>query len=304
MRCNVCGNELMGNELYCPCCGAAVNMENNNVGMNSYVDLQAANETYQKTKNKVINFWDGDFVTNIAIKFDQFWDWFAVPGYFLIALALFNIGGFWCVLFGILCFSSCFYSTTRIYKRMKKRKEFRMNNMSCPTCGKISVSGLFCESCGSKLIHLSARELEDMDELSEDKIKEKKKKLIWGPVVLIIGLYFVMNSDFSSSLDHQVKRVQEMKLNSYNHSIGYWVDTNIRNTKWDKEKIAIDSYYISVKGKLKSNGKLVKIKFRYEEFDDKYLVSAVSVTLPEDGEEYSDSLSMAAIFTVLDEPQE
>lgn len=320
MRCGMCGNELMGNELYCPYCGNAVILNNTNEGINStynyenkqninqdvnsYIDLRVVNDAYKQTKNQATKFWNSDFVTNLSIKFDQFWDWFAVPGYFIIALALFGIGGFWCVLFGLLCFSSCFYSAARIYKRMKKRKEFRMNNMRCPSCGNISLSGMFCENCGSKLIQLSAKELEDLDELSESRIKEKKQKLIWGPVVLIIGLFFVLEGGLSDALDNQVKCVQEMTLNSYNHSIGYWVDTSISNAKWEKEKISNDCYYVSVKGTLKSNGELVKMKFRYEEFDDKYTVSAVSVSLPEEGEEYDDPLSMAVIFTILDNPQE
>ncbi len=255
--------------------------------------------TQQRLFNKL---WNNEIFTNLAIRFDHMCEWVLIPAKLILAFIFFDEGGFWGVIFGSLFLLLSISSVVRIISRFKKRKAYFIQNRTCPTCGKESTTSGFCNNCGAQMPQLSARDLEDENGLSDSSLKDKKKKLLWAPLVIAIGILIVSSGALSSLTGSDpIENTKRITLDGYSHSIGTWVSSNIKNGKWNKEKIDSDSYYVTVEGYCADISEDILIKFRYEDLGESCQVKVMSIALPESDEVYTDSFSMAIVFGYLDD---
>lgn len=238
-----------------------------------------------------------------AIKFGQICDYIYVPLYLVLGIVLLSAGGFWGIIFGIAFLIGAVGSVHKIYTRRKKQKDFFEQNSVCPSCGKRSTKKNFCSICGAKMPKLSAREVEAENELTDESIKDKKKKLLWTPIVLII-IIFVLTSGMLGVITgtDPISNTKSITLDNYDHSFGEMASNHIDNAKWEKEKLDTGKYNVTVEGYCAGIGEDLKITFRYKELDDQYYqVSVEKVELPDSNEEYTDIFNIALILGYFNE---
>lgn len=304
MRCIKCNNLIYPADKFCPYCGEPnagymqVDKSQVNMGNNS-----AQNISIKKNNNQNAFFkrlWNSEKFTEIAIKFDQISNWIETPLYIIAGIIFLILGGFWFTIIGIFCFLSAITCICRIFTRMKRRKTLS-TNVVCPSCGNVSNQSLFCPRCGEKLPKPSVIDVESNEELTEENIKSKKQKLFWGPLVYLFLILLILGGFVSDMINYYpVEGVKEIQFDNYNHNIDYWVKNGIKNPKWDAEKISDGSYYVTVKGYYPPKSDDVILKFRYEEFEETYSVTPVSITFIDSNETYSDPLTLGVFYNILD----
>lgn len=326
MYCSKCGAEIKEGSAFCPSCGAPteekkeshkvtpyeiLNEEENSTdeaSKDKEVEENAGNSSERTKEPKFANnglfnkIWNNQKFTDLAIKFDQICDYLYIPFGIILAVILFREGGFWGILFGVGFILSSLFCVLRIFNRRKKQQEFFEANSVCPSCGKQSTSKNFCSNCGAQMPKLSARELEDEEDLSDESIMNKKKKLLWAPIVILVIVLVVSSGALQSFSGHDpIENTKSITLDGYSHSLGLMARNHIKSAKWEKEKIDKDSYYVTVEGYCTDIGEDLKLKFRYQDLGDQYRVKILSATLPESDEEYTDIFSIALVLQYLDE---
>lgn len=318
MFCKKCGAELADGAVFCANCGTKVAEEesshaydvNNGSGKAENKTVYSSQEADQKddygtgtkqasnSKPGLFNsVWNSEGFTNAAIRFSYFWDWAAIPIYLWLAKILFNEGGLLCVVLGLLSILAMAGSVYKIYRRIKKRKDYHRSNPICPVCSQESTNARFCSNCGSAMPQMSARDLSDPEDLSNESLMKMKKAILTRPLIAIAVVFVLYAGIFSGP----VENVKRTTLGNYSHSIGTMVSSHMKSGTWEAEKLGPGSYDVSVKGYLPEVNETIRINLYYEENDDSYQTTLKSIELLDSGETYHDFLSMGIILGYLDE---
>lgn len=163
-------------------------------------------ETEMKPETKAKGFWHSPILNKIAIKFGNFADILIGIVYLILSLTLFDEGGFWGIVFGIL---------------------FVISAASYVIEG---VKGLIGR---------------DKQELTEEELDKKKKHLCIGVVVIAVILVIVLNMEDSvytdvkaiSFDDYGSETIGELIEN--NIKSPQWSKSKIDNTS---EKVSVEGY--------------------------------------------------------------
>ena len=251
MFCKNCGKELNEDAAFCPACGAR-QTENTDKESNPQ-DREKGVENLQSgekdsTQNIISKIWNSPLFTKAAIKFGNVLEILEGVILFILAIALFQEGGFWGVVFGII---------------------FLLAGIGSGISGAMSL--------------ISRRKSDSEDEiLDEAAINKKKRNLCIGVVAIIILLIIVRN--IGGGTYSIVKSITFDDMGS--ETIGELVDDNIKSPKWSQKKLDKRTRLVYVEGYCPAYGEEIKITFYCEKLKDgSYEVSLQGMYWVDDNKE-------------------
>lgn len=148
--------------------------------------------------------------------------------------------------------------------------------------------------CGIGIVFSDIRSLlsRKREPETEEDLNRKKRNLCIGAAIIIIGLLVVTST---GGVYSDVKSIAFDNMGP--ETIGELVEANVKGAEWSKEKVADDSWLVSVEGYCPLYSEDIKIEFFYEKLDDGYReVTLQSVEFPESGEYYNDAFSAGMVW--------
>lgn len=140
------------------------------------------------------------------------------------------------------------------------------------------------------------------EEFYRDKSKmfKLKLKLIIGVIVIaFICILVIPNMD--SIFGGVISRTKEIVFDDITDvSVGEFVEENVIDAKWTKVKLASDKYYVYAKGFCPEYKKRIELTFYYYEDDDEYWVELLSISFPDNNEEYTSNWDIVTIWNRLE----
>lgn len=251
MFCKKCGRELEDGTNFCPYCGTQQSV---NAGEN--VDGGS------KRQSIFSKIWNHPLFTKVAIKFGNVLEILEGVIFLILSRLLFQEGGFWGIVFGILFvlggIGSCFNGVT-------------------------------------SLLH-GRTDTDRAEPLDETDIRKKKRNLCIGIVVMIIALIVLKKS--GGGTYYIVQSVSFDNMGS--ETIGELVEENLKSPEWSKKKLDNSSELVYVEGYCPAYGETVQIEFYCEKLDDgSHEVSIKGMSMPESGGElnaFETSIAWAAFY--------
>ena len=148
--------------------------------------------------------------------------------------------------------------------------------------------------CGIGIVFSDIRSLlsRKREPETEEDLNRKKRNLCIGAAIIIIGLLAVTST---GGVYSDVKSIAFDNMGP--ETIGELVEANVKGAEWSKEKVADDSWLVSVEGYCPLYSEDIKIEFFYEKLDDGYReVTLQRVEFPESGEYYNDAFSAGMVW--------
>lgn len=123
-------------------------------------------------------------------------------------------------------------------------------------------------------------------------LNKKRRNLFIDVAVLLLGLLAL------NSIDAVYANVKSVSFDNIGpETIGELVEANVKGAEWSKEKIADNSWLISMESYCPLYSEDIKIEFFYEKLDDGYReVTLQSVEFPESVEYYNDAFSAGMLW--------
>lgn len=206
------------------------------------------NNEKESSENIISKIWSSPLFTKTAIKFGNVLEILEGIILFILAIALFQEGGFWGVVFGII---------------------FLLAGIGSCISGVMSL--------------LSRRKSNSEDEiLDEAAINKKKRNLCIGVVAIIILLVIVR--DTGGGTYSIVKSITFDDMGP--ETIGELVDDNIKSPEWSQKKLDKRTRLVYVEGYCPAYGEEIRITFYCEKLKDgSYEVTLQGMYWVDDDEE-------------------
>lgn len=262
MFCRNCGKELADDAVFCPACGtrrvetpitdpvqsAEEGREKKKPDMEPEMDNQGSVKK-ESGGNLISRAWNSPLFTKAAIKFGNILEILEGIIFLMLSRALFNEGGFWGVVFGIIFvlggIGGCISGVMSLLRRKKNNEESEVPDGTA--------------------------------------INKKKRNLCIGIVVIVIALVIVVNTGGGT---YAIVRSVTFD-NIGEETIGEIVDDNIKSPEWSQEKLDGSSKLVYVEGYCPSYGETVRIEFYYEEKDGSYEISLHGMYFPDSDEKFN-----------------